>query len=236
MLCLAVSLGSSNQPEIAPLPGTTALHDPQEIVKRLNDKFQLIHDARADFKLETSLQIFGCAGSQWQAGELLFKAPDNIKIRINGYTYIFKGNFGRRFDPDGKEYWVRFVHAPDFSIGFHPGLLSHNFYLTIIKDDPAEIIMEGLPKPGVLKNVNKVTFHIDPREDLLRSMDISFHNVFISGRAAIDYEKVNDLWVPISTYGKSAFEPRSGFLIGFSFKLIGSNFKINTDIPTSEFN
>jgi hypothetical protein len=215
------------------IPAHAAL-TPEELVNKLNEKFSRVKDAQADIVLDMGLQIFGCGGMQNKRGRFWFKAPDKIKIILGRDVYFIRGNFIRKIDGEGRRFYVRLLHTPDFSPGFNPRLITHNFNLKIIGETTGEVVMEGLPKPGVLKNVKKVTFHIDPKENLLLSLDISISQG-IRGRAVIKYEKIEGLWVPVGTYGKSALEINGGFLAGFLFNLKGENVKINTGLSDRLF-
>jgi outer membrane lipoprotein-sorting protein len=207
---------------------------PEEIVNKLNENFTKIKNAQAEIALDTSLQILGCGGVTRQKGTFFFKAPDKIKCFIGRDEYYVKGNSIRKIDAERKRYYIRLIHAPDFSMGFSPRLVTHNFNLKIVKETTDEVIMEGIPKPGVLKNTKKVVFHVDTKENLLRSMDISLSQGF-KGRAFIKYEKIGGLWVPVQTFGKSALEINGGFLAAFIFDLKGKNFKINAGLPDKAF-
>lgn len=218
-----------------------AAKTPEEIIiNKLNKNFAKIKDARADFTLDTGLQIFGCGGLQRQTGKLWFKAPDKVKVELDQVRYFIKGNFIRRIDADGKRYYVRLLHAPDFTPGFNPKIITHNFNLKAIKETTNEIILEGLPKPGVLKNVKRVSFYIEPnncwepQEFLLRKMIFSLQQN-LSGNAYILYEKMGKLSVPVATHGKTALEVNNGTLVGFTFNLKGKNVRINTGLSDKIF-
>ncbi len=207
---------------------------PEEIVNRLVVNFSKVRDASADLTLDTSLQILGCGGVHRQKGQLLFKAPDRVKARVDRDQYFIKGNSIRKIDGEKKCYYIRLIHAPDFSPGFNPRLMTHNFNLKVFAKTTDEVVMEGLPKPGVLKNVKKVVFHVDPRENLLRSMDLSIRQG-IKGKVFITYEKMGGLWVPVRVHGKSALELSGGFLVALFFDLKGENFKVNAGLPDKQF-
>jgi len=208
----------------------------EEMIHKTTVNFSKIKDARADITFDSSLQVFGCGGTCRREGKLLFKAPDRLKISMEGETYIIKGNFIRKIDSKGKLFYIRLIHAPDFSIGFTPDLLPHNFILAMKKNSSGEALIEGLPKPGVLKNIKKVVFCINTNEYLLKSMVMEFHNKRIVGDAEIKYNKINNIWVPYKTKGRSALEIADGFLAGFYFNLEGKNFVINSGVLDSEFN
>jgi len=220
---------------LIPISYAPLKHTPEEVISKFNGHFQKIKDARADIVLETSLRIFGCGSTLRQKGYGIFKPSDKIKAVLDQTTYLIKGNFIRKIEPEGKLYYIRLIHAPDFSVGFGPELIPHNFYLKIIRDDEKEIVIEGTPKPGILKNVKRVYFYFDPQEYLLRRLEMSFENKNIKGEAKIKYEKLTGLWVPVETFGRSAIEANSGTLIGFNFSLKGKNFKINSGVSEAEF-
>lgn len=207
---------------------------PEEIVRKLDQNFSRIRDAKAEITLDSGLQLLGCGGLQQQKGLLFFKAPDKIKIMLNHDTYFIRGNRIRKIDGEGKRYYVKLLHAPDFSPGFGPRLITHNFNLKIIKESTDEVIIEGLPKPGVLKNVKKVFFRIDPKEYILRGMDLSMRQN-ISGRIYIKYEKIDGMAVPTVTWGKSALELASETLVGLTFNLRGEKIRINTGLSNKLF-
>jgi hypothetical protein len=213
-------------------PSTLA---PEILIRRVNDNFQKIRSCRADLVLETNLFLFGCGSSQQQKGELMFLAPNNIKVTSNRYVFILIGNSIKRINPEGKVEYFRFIHSPDFSVGFNPGLISHNFYLKNLKAQPNEVVIEGAPKPGVLKNIRRVIFYIDPQNLLVRKLEMVFSDPSFSGQAEIKYEKIGELWVPTGTAGRSAIETSNGLLVGYSFKLSARNIRINTDITESDF-
>ncbi len=208
---------------------------PEMVVDHLYNEFAKIRDARTDFTIETNLFLLGCGGTMRQTGYGWFKAPDNLKVYMNKITYIFKGNLIKRIDAEKKTTYWRFLNAPDFSVGYSPRLITHNFNLRIVRDAPDEVVIEGLPKPGVLKNVNRVTFRVDPEKWLLKRLDISFANKNLSGYADVSYEKMGGIMAPVGTAGRSAFQSRENILIGFNFRLRGQNMRINTGIPDSEF-
>jgi hypothetical protein len=207
----------------------------QKLVEKVEQQFSRIRDARADFTLDTNLYLFGCVGFNRLNGVLYYKAPDLIKCTLNKDTWLFKGNFIRKTDAQGKATYYRLINAPDLSVGFTPRLIYHNFNLKVIRESSREVAIEALPKPGVLKNVIKVIFYIDPAESLLRGMDMVFENKSIHGKADIKYGKIGDIWIPISTAGESAFESKAGYLIGFSFSLKGKDFHINTGLTDNDF-
>jgi outer membrane lipoprotein-sorting protein len=208
---------------------------PEEVIDKLTEQFAKIKDVRADITLDTGLQLLGCGGTYRQTGYGIYRAPDLIKTVIDNNTYIIKGNNIKRIDPEGNVYLIKLVHALDFTPGFNPRLIPYNFYLKNIRQSTDEVVLEGTPKPGILKNVRKVFFYIDTRESLLRRMRMLLVNKELSGIAEVKYQKIDDIWVPVATYGKSAVEINSSSLVGLNFNLRGSNFKINTGIPEDEF-
>lgn len=217
-------------------PGFASQKKAEQIIEKVTLAFFKISDAAADIALDYNLHLLGCSGLRRFTGKLYYKRPDKIKIVLfNGPTYFAKGNRIRKIDKHGKKFYVRFVNAPDFSVGFQPGLITHNFYLKVLKENKNEIIIEGLPKPGVLKNVTKVIFHIDPKAQLLRKFDIILVNKRLNGEIEFDYEKINGLWAPVGFHGTSAIEVYGGFLVGLGLNLKGKNFKINTGLPDKLF-
>ena len=207
---------------------------PEELVRRVNEKYSRVRDAHGEITLDAGLQLFGCGGIQRKKGYLWFKAPDKLKAIIGKDTYYVKGNLIRKIDGEGKRFYVRLLHAPDFSVGFNPGLITSNFNVKQIGETSSEVILEGLPKPGVLKNVKKVIFRIDQKELLLRGMDLTIKQG-ISGKITIKYENIGGLTVPVSTFGKSALEMNSGILVGLTFNLTGYGLKVNTGLPDRLF-
>ena len=203
---------------------------PEEIVNRLNENFSRIRDAQGEITLDTSLKIFGCGGLYRQKGHLYFKAPDRVMAVLENTRYFIKGNNIRKIDPDGKRQYIRLIHAPDFNPGFNPRLITHNFKLKVVSETGSEIVLEGLPRPGVLKNVKRVIFHIDPRENVLRSMDLSIANN-LKGKINIKYENN----IPIATFGESALELNRGILAGLYFNLSGKDLIVNRGLPDKLF-
>lgn len=203
---------------------------PEEIVNRLNENFSRIRDAQGEITLDTSLRIFGCGGLYRQKGYLYFKAPDRVMAVLEKTRYFIRGNNIRKIDPDGKRLYIRLIHAPDFNPGFNPRLITHNFKLKVISETGSEIVLEGLPRPGVLKNVKRVVFHIDPRENVLRSMDLAIANN-LKGKIDIKYENK----IPVATFGESALELNRGLLAGLYFNLSGKNLIVNRGLPDKLF-
>lgn len=207
---------------------------PEEVINKFNDSFSRIKDAHGSFTLDTSLQILGCGGPVRQTGELWYKAPDLIKFTLDRDTFFFKGNRIRKIDGQGQRFYVQLLHAPDFTPGFNPRLITYNFNLKLLKESPQDIMVEGLPKPGVLKNVNKVVFHFAPQDHLLTGMDLSL-NYGLTGRLNIKYEKIGGLSVPTATYGRSALEIVSGSLVGLIFDLKGARIRVNNGLADKLF-
>ena len=215
------------------LPAAGAL-TPEQLVAKLDDNFSRMKDARTEITLDTSLQLLGCGGLNRQTGYLWFKAPDRVKAIVGKDTYFIRGNRIRKIDDQGKQFYVTLLHAPDFTPGFNPKLITYNFRLTTIKETSTEVVLEGIPKPGTLKNVRKVLFRIDPVRSLLTALDLSLSGG-LSGRVNIKYEEINGITVPYTCYGKSALELFSGSLIGLVFNLSGQKPVINSGLPDSLF-
>ena len=204
------------------------------MVKKLDESFSKIKDAQAEIILDTSLQIMGCGGIQRQTGYLWFKAPYKLKVELDKTLYFINGNSIKKIDPQGKRYYVYLRHAPDFSIGFGPKLITHNFLLKVASETDQEIILEGIPKPGLLKNVKKVTFQINKNDFLLHRMNF-FLKQNLTGFAQIDYRKIKSQEVPIATQGKSALEIFGGKLVGLYFALSGKKVLINSGLTDRTF-
>lgn len=209
--------------------------DAEEIIEKVKTNFMKIKDATAKVDLDYNLHLFGCAGAKHLYGHGHFKAPDRLEGVIDGDTYFVRGNDIRKIRKDGQKFYVRLLNSLDFSIGLHPGLITHNFYLKIIKKDKKEIVIEGIPKPGVLKNAKKVIFYLDPQRYLLRELNIVFPNPFLGGRIKIDYEKIKGIWVPTACSGNSAVELKNSILVGYGFNLRGKSIKINTGLSDDIF-
>ncbi len=206
-----------------------------EIVEKINKNYSKIKDATADITIDYNLHLLGCSGHKRVYGNGHYKAPERLQGTIDGDTYWVKGNDIRKSRRDGQKFYVRLINSLDFSVGLHPGLMTHNFYLKVIKKDKEEIVMEGIPKPGILKNAKKVMFYIDPQRYLLREIDVIFPNPFLGGRIKIEYEKIQGLWVPVGCHGESAIELRNSILIGYGFKLSSQNMNINTGLGDKLF-
>ncbi len=215
---------------------TPALAEPAAtaLVDRLTAKFLRVRDARCDITLDTSLQLLGCGGVNRQKGQLFYKAPDRVMAVVGKERYYIRGNNIRKIDGEGKRYYITLIHAPDFTVGFNPRLMETNFQLQTISATSREVVMEGWPKPGVLKNVKKVIFRADPAADLLRRMDLTIANG-LKGKVNIDYQVINGLDVPVACHGQSALELNGGFLVGLVFNLKGTNFQVNTGLADRIF-
>ena len=215
----------------APAPKRSA----SAIIEKVNHNFLKIKDASMDLKLDYILFLFGCSGLQRLEGKAYYKSPDKIKATLNKITYFARGNRIRKIDEKGKRFYVRLINSLDFSPGFHAGLIPHNFSLKVLRDEKKEIVIEGIPKPGIMKNVTKVIFYIDPKEYLLRKLDLALANKNLSGGIKINYRKIEGLWVPVGFYGRTAIELRDNALVGMGIRLKGENFKINTGLPDKLF-
>ena len=217
-------------------PNTVFLTDPIQLLSKVSSHFGKMKDAEGDFRLETRLYLFGCSGTTVYEGHAYYRYADSILVKVNDKrAYLAQGNYIRKTDAEGKITYYKILYAPDFGIGYRPEAIPHNFILKTVAENSLEVAVEGQPKPGVLKNVKKVVFYIDPSQNLLTKMDIFFTNENISGNAVIHYQKVDGLVVPVATEGRSAFALRSGALVGFGFKLTSSNIKVNSGVPASYF-
>lgn len=207
-----------------------------QIINNLKSNYDQIKTAQADITLDFSLMLLGCAGTQRWKGSFYYKYPDKIRASIDSTTYYAQGNKIRKIDDKGKRYYIQLLNAIDMSAGFHAGVLKPNFDLKIIKDGPDEIVLEGLPKPGVLKNTQKVIFFIDPKRKIIEKFNIYFKNCAPSGTIFIDHQKINNIWAPIGFHGKTAIEVAGGSLVGLQIKLIGTKVRINAPLSNSLFN
>jgi hypothetical protein len=210
------------------------LISPEKLVLQLDENFSRLKDGQTEITLDTSLQLLGCGGLNRQTGYLWFKAPDKVKAIVGQDAYFLRGNRIRKIDNHGKRFYVTLLHAPDFTPGFNPKLITYNFRLTTIKETTTEVILEGLPKPGTLKNVKKVLFRIDPVRSLLTGLDLSL-NQGLSGRINIKYEQIGGVDVPTACYGKSALEIFSGSLVGLVFNLRGEKPVVNGGLSDKLF-
>lgn len=215
---------------------TSSARSAASVINRVNQNFSKIKDTVADFTLDYNMHFFGCSGNRRFTGKLYYKYPDSLKIAIDDFdTYFATGNRIRKIDKNGKKFYVTFLNSLDFKVGFNPKLITENFYLKILQDNKEGIVIEGLPKPGILKNITKVTFHINPQEYLLRKLDLEMNNKRLSGSILINYEKIKGIWVPSGFQGNTAIEIRSRFLVGLDLSLEGNNFKINSGPPKELF-
>jgi len=213
----------------------TPTRNPVDIINKVKANFLKVEDASADITLDYNLCLFGCAGHRQLTGVGYFKAPDRIKTTLDGITYFARGNRIRKIDKDGKKFYLKLVNATDASVGYHPGLITHNFSLKTIKDEPDEIVIEGIPKPGVLNNTSKVIFYIDPQRYLLTKFHAVLKNRFLSGTTNIDYEKIKGIWVPVGCHGRTAIQMQNFALVGVGFNLQSKNMKINTGLSNKFF-
>jgi hypothetical protein len=225
VLFILVNLASS-------LENTFSDSDPeaQRIVEQMNSTFKRIKDAQADLELEYNINLFGCTGIRRVKGKGYYKYPDKIKTTMDHTTYFAQGNRICKIDPDGKRFYVKLIDALDFSVGFHPGLIAHNFNLSVVKNEKEEIVLLGVPKPGILKNVRKIYFYIDPDNLILKELDVKFTDKRLDGKIIIDYETINGTMVPVGFQGNSALALPNGILVGMSLKLKGANVKLNSGL------
>lgn len=207
---------------------------PAEVIDKFDAAFVKIKTAQADFRLDTSLQLLGCGGLKRQYGRLFFKAPDKLQFTLDDETYFVRGNIIRKLDQKDRPFYVELHNAPDFSAGFGPKIISHNFNLKLIEESANAILIEGLPKPGVLKNVTKVVFHFAPSSYYLTKMDLTLKQG-LTGRININYIKIGETLVPAATWGKSALEVFSGSLVGLTFDLRGENIQANLKLADKIF-
>jgi len=220
---------------ISPTYGATSQERVSEIMDKISAHFISLKDATADITIDYNLYLFGCSGNRRMQGKGWYKYPDRIKAEIDGITYFAQGNRMRKIDEKGQKLFIQMVNSVNFAPGFNPKLIPYNFYLTLLEDGQENIAIEGIPKPGVLKNVRKVVFHIDPKEYLIRSMDIAIVNDRLSGTIYIDYEKMDGAWVPTGFHGNAAIELTSNLLVGIGIKLKGENIKLNTGLSDNMF-
>jgi len=206
-----------------------------QIINNLKSNYDQVKTVQADIALDFSLMVFGCSGLQRFEGDFYYKYPDKIRAKVDGTTYYVRGNKIRKIDDKGKRYYIQLLNAIDMSYGLHAGVLKPNFDLKVIKDTPDEIILDGLPKPGVLKNTKNILFYIDPKRKIIEKFDIFFKNRMISGTIYLDHQKINNLWVPIGFHGKTAIEVVGGNLVGLQIKLISKNVRINQALSDKLF-
>jgi len=206
-----------------------------EIVNKVKANFLQLSDATMDVTMDYNIHFFGCSGKRRLTGKGYYQAPDRIKVTLNDVTYFARGNKIRKIDENGGKWYVKLLKAPDFTPGFHPGLITYNFDLSIIEENPDQIVIKGIPKTAMTKNVKNVLFYIDPKENLLRSLDVKFVNEKLDGTMKISYQKINGLWVPVKLEGQSAVMVAGRFLVGINLKLTGTNVKINNRLPSALF-
>lgn len=208
---------------------------PEEIINKVNSNFSKIRDGEGDITLDTRLFVVGCSGLQRSCGHFWFQAPDRLKIALDGTTYFAQGNDIRKIDADGKHFYVRLLNAPDLAPGFNPDLITYNFNLKITGTSTGEVVLEGTPKPGVLKNAKKVIFYVDTDRYLLKRLYVVFDNKRLSGAIDIDYQLINNIWVPVGFHGKTALELTTNILAGLGMTLNSSNVRINLGLPDRLF-
>lgn len=207
-----------------------------QVIAKLKANFAKIKYAETHVTIDYNLHLFGCSGNRRLSGKAYYRYPYKIKAIIDGVTYFANKNRIRKIDKKGKRWYVRLINSINFKPGFHPGLIPYNFHLKLLKDDKNNILIEGLPKPGTLKNVTKIIFRIDPKESLLREMDLTLVNKRLSGKIFVDYKKIEGIWVPIGFHGKSAIEISKNFLVGLDMKFKGTRIKLNKKLPDKFFN
>lgn len=210
--------------------------NPLAVIDKFNKHFSRIRDAEADFTLDLNLFVFSCSGLHRTEGKLYYKAPGHLKAVLNDGT-LYWGNYNnfRKIDPQKRYFYVYLKNAIDFAVGYSPALIRHNFNLKVIKNASDEVVIEGLPKPGILKNARKVIFHFNPQSSLLEKFDVIFDNKALSGTIYVDYDKQGDLMVPTGFHGQTAFELREGLLVGFGLKLKSTNLKLNQGLSDKLF-
>ncbi len=206
-----------------------------EIINRLKANFLQISDAVVDVTLDYNVSFFGCSGKRQLKGKGYYQAPDRIKVTLNDITYFARGNKIRKRDEKGGKWYVQLINALNFTPGFHPGLINYNFDLSIVEETPDQITIKGIPKKGIMKNVKSVLFYIDPKENLLRKLDVKFVNEKLPGKIKISYQKIKGLWVPVKLEGESAIVVARTFLVGINLKLTGKNMQINNRLPPALF-
>ncbi len=234
-LALAIVFSLSLCSTLLSSPPTTFKNDPYLLFSKVSGRFGEIKDAQGNFRLETHLYLLGCSGTTIYEGPAYYKYPDRILVKVKKTSYFAQGNIIRKTDPQGRKTYYKILYSPDCTIGYRPEVVPFNFDLKTIAESSTEVVIEGLTKNVVLKNVKKVIFYVDPSQNLLKKMDLLFTNEHISGNAVIYYQKVDGLVVPVATEGRSAFQLSSGALIGFGFKLTSSSMKVNAGVPDSVF-
>ncbi len=207
-----------------------------QIINNLKSNYDQIKTAQADITLDLNLMVFGCSGLQRFEGAFYYKYPNKIRTSVNGTTYYAEGNRIRKVDDKGKRYYIKLLNAIDMGRGFNADVLKHNFNFKIVKDNPNEIILDGLPKPEVLKNTKNIFFYIDPKKKIVKKFDIFFKNRMISGTIHLDHQKISNIWVPIGFHGRTAIEVVGGNLVGLKIRLIGKNVRVNQALSDKLFN
>ncbi|MFH1542242.1 MAG: hypothetical protein ABIE84_04040 [bacterium] len=216
---------------------TLALSDPATLINKVKNNFQQIKTISADITLDYNLSLLGCGTGTGWPGKLYYKSPDKLKVEFKGReTYFAQGNKIRKIDNKGKRYYVTLINAIDMSVGFHPGLITHNFNLKTLSETETEAIIEGTPKPGILKNAKKLIFYFDKERWLLTKFDVLFPNPNLSGTIEISYAKIKGLWIPTGFHGKSALEVRPGMLVGLGLNFSGKNIQVNSGLPDKVLN
>lgn len=211
------------------------LESPIQIVEKMKQAMAPLKDAEGDITLDYNIRLFGCSGNHRLTGKAYFKAPYWIRAEINGVTYWAKGNRIRKIDEHGKKWYVKLIDAIDLNVGFGPQLITHNFTLNNLGFKNGLIELEGIPKPGRIKNVTKVFFYIDPEHYFLRELDIKFVNKSLGGKLKVDWQKIDGVWAPVSFDGDSAVVLPGGFLAGMGIKLSGTKVKLNQGIAQEVF-
>lgn len=208
-----------------------------EVLNNYNQILFKIKDATGDFTLDSNLFLFGCSGLMRQQGKAYLKAPDKLRADLTDKsTYFMRGNAIRKIDGRGNKYYVYLLYSLDYSVGFNANLISANFYLSLLKDGPDEIILRGLPKPDVLKNAREVLFYFDPLTNLLNKMDVIFIDKRLNGTIYIYYQKIGELWFPSGFQGKTAVELPNNWLVGLGMNFSVYNIQINTGLSDQLFN
>ena len=220
---------------LLPLPSHAHQNRINEIISQLKANFFQIKDVQGEMILDYKLHLFGCSGTRRLNGYGYFKNPNKGTCTLDGVKWFARGNRFYKIDQKGQRWYVKLLNSLDFGIGYHPGLISHNFQLKILKDSAEQIVLEGQPKPGIFKNAKKVIFYIDPKRYLLTDVEVKFSNERLSGKSTIYYKKIGQLWVPVGCQGKSAIELSHNLLIGLSFKLKTTKVKINNSLPDKLF-
>jgi len=208
-----------------------------EVLDKYNQILFNIKDATADITLDTTLNLFGCSGLIRQQGKGFFKAPDKLRADTTDHnTYFVRGNYISKIDEQGKRFNISLLHSLDFGVGFNANLISQNFYLTVSKDAPDEIILKGLPKPGVLKNAREILLYFNPNTNLLDKIDVIFNDKKFNGTIYLNYKKMGDNWVPVGFQGKTAVELQNNLMVSLGIRFEAKNIKINPGLSDQIFN